>query len=204
MIEILLQSFFIAAMTAASSNGEFTALVDYGRDAEFVVQSFTLYDKAHEVIYHKQMLGVHTFFITDAGSVFALNEDELHFYHQGGEEVHLQDLEYPNGFGFSVDNSLFFASDKRGIFAYSSGGELIHRFQPGRLYADADGGKSVAIISTDTLFLYDGGMLKCVKILSTPYARRVRFSDDSRSVIIEVPKGVEIIDVRIDEGVELE
>jgi len=204
MIEILLNYVIIAALTIASNNGEFSALVDYGKDAELVEQSFTLYDKAHEVIYHKQMLRVHTFFITNVGSVFALNEYELHFYHQDGEEIYLQNLEYPNGFGFSGDNSLFFASDRQGISTYSGGGELIQKFRPGRLFADADGGKKVAIISTDTLFLYDGGMLECMKILSTPYARRVRFSDDSRSVIIEVPKGVEIIDVRIDEGVELE
>jgi hypothetical protein len=204
MIEILLHYFVVASMTITSSNGEFSAAVTYGGDAEPAVQSFILYNEASEIIYRKQMLRVHTFFINDLGCVFALNEKELYLYAQDGEEVFLQELIYPNGFKFSADNSLFFASDKQGIFAYSSTGQLIGKFRPGRLLADADGGKRVAIISTDTLFLYDNGKLKGTKILCTPYARKIGFSDDSRSIIIEVPGGVEVLDVHIDEEADLE
>jgi hypothetical protein len=60
----------------------------------------------------------------------------------------------------------------------------------------------VAVISTDTLFLYEDGVQKYVHLLSTPYARNIYFSDDEESLVIEVPKGKEIFNMHIVEEKE--
>lgn len=194
MTETILLCLIASSMTISSSNNEFAAVITYGGATELAVQSFTLYDHAGEVMYRKDMVRFHTFFISDLGYVFALNEKELCLFRQDGGELLLQDLTFPNGFGFADNGSIFFASDKRGIFAYSNAGEVVHEFCPGRLFAGVDRGNKVAIISTDTLFLYDRGVLKGTRLLSTPYARRVRFSNDKRFLVIDVPGGTESLD----------
>ncbi len=198
MTETILFCLVASSMTVTSSNNEFSAEVVYDGATELAVNSFTLYGRASEVVYHKEMLRVQTFFIHDSGVVFALNERELFFFREDGEEFFLQYLTHPNGSGFSEDGSIFFVSDRHGIFAYSNAGEPVHEFCPGRLFAGLDQGNKVAIISTDTLFLYVGGVLKGRKVLSTPYARRVRFSDDKRSLVIDMPGRTEALDFGIE------
>lgn len=195
MPDIVLLCLIASSTAIVSNNSEFSAEVTYGGANELAVQAFTLYDHAGEVIYHKEMVRFHTFFISDLGNVFALNEKELCLFRQDGEELLLQDLTFPNGFGFADDGSVFFASDKQGISAYSNAGEQIYAFCPGRLFASADAGNRVAIISTDTLFLYYRGMLKETRLLSTPYARRLRFSNDKGSLVIDVPGGTESLNI---------
>ena len=204
MTETILFFLVASSVTITSSNNEFSAEVVYHGATELAVQAFTLYGRTHEIIYRKEMLRVNTFFIHDSGGVFALNESELYFFRKDGEEFFLRDLTYPNGFGFAEDGSLFFASDKNGIFAYSMGGEPIYQFCPGRLFTGVENGRRVAIISTDTLFLYEDGVLKQVESLSTPYARRVRFTDGAGSVIIECAADTVVIGVQTGSGDELE
>lgn len=163
------------------------------------VESFTLYNQNGKLMYIEEKPNANTFFISDAGVVFALNEKHLYLYNQNGDEMLLKNLNYPNGFGFSPDDFLFFASDKDGIFAYSNEGSLIYELNPGRLFSSTVKSKMVAIISTDTLFVYENGVQKFMKKLSTPYARTLLFSEDEKSIIIEEPSGVEIFDSRTGE-----
>ena len=193
--------FLMSTVRAASSsdNGLYRASITHGGGVEFFVESFALQNQNGKTMYTKENPDAHTFYISDSGAVFALDEKYLYLYDKNGGEVFLKNLNYPNGFGFSPDNYLFFASDKEGIFAYSNEGELIFHFNPGRLFSSTVRGTMVAIISTDTLFVYENGVQKSAKKLSTPYARSLSFSDDEQSIIIEIPLGIEIFDSRTGE-----
>ncbi|KPJ74360.1 hypothetical protein AMJ52_00775 [candidate division TA06 bacterium DG_78] len=194
MIVITASIIVLFTSTASSDNGLFHAIVEYGGGAELSVESFTLYGDSNELLYTKSKPVTHTFYIGNTGVVYALNEKQLYFYNHNGEETLLKDLNCANAFGFSPDHELFFASDRDGLFAYSSGGELIYTFTPGRLFASTDKGKIIAIISTDTLFVYEDGKQKFIKQLSTPYIRNLSFSDDQKSIIVELPSGTEVFD----------
>ena len=179
-----------------SANGSFHAAVRYSGGSELVTETFELYDHSGDIIYAKKDIPLSTFFISNAGSVFALNEHRLCFYRRDGSETMLRELVYPNGFGFSPDNSLFFASDRDGVFAYSPEGILIHAYRPGRLFASNGSGESVAIVSTDTLFVYHDGVLMDTEIVSSPYSREIYFSRDGDSIMVELQDNIEIYDTR--------
>ncbi len=183
-----------AQAMSSSDNGLYHASITYGGGTEFFVETFALSNQNGEIMYTKENPDAHTFYISDSGVVFALNEKRLYLYDQNGDEVLLKNLNYPNGFGFSPDNFLFFVSDKDGVFAYTDDGELIYRFNPGRLFSSTIKGKMVAVISTDTLFVYENGVQKFTRKLSTPYTRSLSFSDDEKSIMVEIPSGIEIFD----------
>lgn len=194
MIAITAGIILLFSATMSSDNGLFHAIVEYGGGTELFVETFTLYGHTNELIYTKYKPVTHTFYIGNTGVVYALNEKQLYFYNHNGEETLLKDLNCANAFGFSPDHELFFASDRDGIFAYSSDGELMYTFTPGRLFTSTDKGKMVATISTDTLFMYEDGEQKFIKQLSTPYIRNLSFSDDEKSIIVELPSGTEVFD----------
>jgi hypothetical protein len=193
MTEILVNIILLVSTTVSFGHGEYRCAVVYKGETHLAVESFTLY-RNDEVVYTKEKPGVTSFYLSNAGTVFAVSENRLHFYAQNGEEVFLKDLNYPNGFGFSPDSMLFFCSDKDGICAYSEHGQLVRTYKPGRLFASTERGKEVAVVSCDSLFLYEDGVLKFCRQLRTPYARAVLFSRDGRSIIVEEPLGNEIFD----------
>ena len=194
--EIIVLLFLIGTAHAASSsaNGLYHASITYGGGEGFFVESFTLHNQNGETMYTKENPDACTFYISNSGVVFALNEKYLHFYDKNGGEMLLKNLNYPNGFGFSPDNYLFFVSDKDGILAYSHDGKLIYHFNPGRLFASTKKGRTVAVVSTDTLFVYENGVQKLTEKIPTPYTRSLSFSGDEKSIIIEIPSGIEIFD----------
>ncbi|MDH4209867.1 MAG: hypothetical protein OEV79_00240 [candidate division WOR-3 bacterium] len=179
-----------------SDNGLFRASVQYGGGAELITESFALYDRYGDVMYTKRDIPVNTFFINNTGSVFALNEHCLYLYQRDGSEIMLRELVYPNGFSFSPDNSLFFASDRDGLYAYSHDGDLVHVYHPGRLFASTGHGDCVAVISADTLFVYENGTLRDTEFLSSPYAHGMFFSADEKQIWVQYRNGNEIYDTR--------
>jgi hypothetical protein len=191
MAEIFVSIMLLLSYTIRSNNGVYRGTIVYGRDAHLAVESFTLYQN-DELVYTREKPDVSTFFLGNTGKVFALNDKCLYLYSQSGEALLLKELNYPNGFGFSPDNLLFFASDKDGVFAYSENGALVYTFKPGRLFASTEQGKMVAIISLDTLFLYEDGIQKFQWQLRTPYARTVFFSKDEGTIVVEEPSENEI------------
>ncbi len=196
MTEVLINTLILFSLTISSDNGLYHASISFGRETQLSVASFTLYDHNSEILYTKQELDVNTFFISNIGTVFALNDKHLYFYGDSGEEELLKDIHYSNNFGFSPDHFLFFASDKDGVFAYTMQGELIYALRPGRLFASTEQGHLVAIIAVDTLFLYEHGVQRFIQSLATPYARSISFSDDGESIIVDEPSGSEIFDTR--------
>ncbi len=179
-----------------SDNGMFRVSVIYHGSAELMTESFTLYDRYGDIIYTKNDIPVNTFFISNTGGVFALNEHQLSLYQHDGSEIILRKLVYPNGFGFSPDNSLFFASDRQGLFAYSQEGDLVHQYHPGRLFASTGHGGCVVVISADTLFVYEDGTLSVTEFLSSPYAHDIFFSADEKQIWVQYLDGNEIYDTR--------
>jgi len=178
-----------------SDNGMFHASVDYFGGTELITGSFVLHDQYGDVLYTKTDLVVSTFFICNKGTVFAMNERLLYFYYPDGREKVLKELVYPNGSGFSPDNSLFFVSDRDGIFAYSQEGVLTNTYHPGRLFACSGDGQSFAVISADTLFVYCHGDLMDTENLSSPYARVVYFSAGAESVVVGLRGDIEVYDM---------
>lgn len=184
---------FFFSYAINSDNGMYRCSVVYAKDADMAAESFSFY-KNDELIYSKEKPEVNTFFLSNTGNVFALNENRLYLYAQNGEETLLKNLRYPNGFGFSSDNVLFFCSDMDGICAYSNRGQLVYIFRPGRLFTSTEHGKKVAVISCDSLFLYEDHVQKFCRQLRTPYARAVFFSRDGSTIVVEEPLENEIFD----------
>ncbi len=200
MTEILVNIILLVSSTIGFGNGIYRYTVVYARDTHLTVESFSLY-RTDDLLYTKEKPGVSSFFLSTAGTVFAVSEDRLYLYAQNGQETLLKYLNYPNGFGFSPDSVLFFCSDKDGICAYSDRGQLVHTFKPGRLFASTEYGEKVAVISRDSLFLYEEGIQKFQIQLQTPYARTVSFSQDRRTIIVEEPLENEILNFHTGEKV---
>jgi len=184
------------SVNVSSNNGRYHASVRYQGGTELITESLTLYDRYNNVVYTKNNIAVNTFFISDDGNVFALDEHRLYFYRLDGSEMILKELSYPNGFGFSPDITVFYASDREGLFAYSDEGNLVCTYSPGRLFASTANGESVVVISADTLFVYENGGLTDTEFLTSPYARDVYFSGDAKSVVIQIQGSTKIYDTR--------
>lgn len=195
MIEIILGLTYLFSVDFNSDNGVFSASADYIGSSHLFVQTFTLY-KNTEVLYTKQAVEAHTFFLSDIGTVFACSDRCLYFYDPRGEDKLLQNFAFPNGFGFSADNHVFFASDRDRLCVYSNEGELINELKPCRLFAGIDQGKFIATVSTDTLFIYKDGIENTVHKLPTPYARSLCFSEDGNCIEVELPNTIEVIEFR--------
>lgn len=181
--------------TLYSQDSLYQASIEFNGATELTAAMFTLYDREGTVIYTKHDLDAHAFYISNTGAVFAVGKHDLYLYRIDGEEALLKELNCPNRFGFSPDNFLFFASDKDGITAYSEQGYVIYSFKPGRLFASTELGELVAIISVDTLSLYEHGVQKFEAVLTTPYARSLVFSDNNSTIVVEAPTGTHIFDV---------
>lgn len=193
MIEIFLGLFYLFSINLSSDNGVFSAQVDYSGGTNCVVQQITMYrDKMS--LYTIESPEAHTFYISDTGAVFALSDQQLYFYDQQGNVKTLQDLTFPNGFGFSTDNHNFFASDRNTLNVYSRNGELIYELNPCRLFIGFEQGRYIATVSNDTLFFYEDGIEVATRHLSTPYIRRLYISDDKRCVVVEMPNTFETIE----------
>ncbi len=193
---LIIGLFICASISINSDNGLFRASVQYGGGAELVTETFELYDHGGDIIYAKRDIPLNTFFISNTGSVFALNEHRLCFFRRDGKETALRDLVCPNGFGFSPDRSLFFASDREGIFAYALDGALVHTYGPGRLFATAEHGEHVAAVSADTLLVYDNGRLADKEPLRSPYVWEVRFSDDAKRIFVHFKDAIDVYDMK--------
>lgn len=188
-------SIIIFTLTIKSANGMYIGDASYTGGTNLLTTSFKLFNQQGNLLYQIIKPEAITFFISNTGEVFATNEQSLYLYHLNGMVLQLKSLHYPNGFGFSPDNTLFFASDQDGIYAYSMDGRVVYQFSPGRLYASTAQAKKMAIVSTDTLFYYQKGELKFQKTLSNPYARNIYFSDDETTIYLELPDSTESINI---------
>lgn len=205
MNSLLIGLLFILAADVCSDDGSFRALIQHRGGTELVTESITLCDRAGNVLYAKKDLAAHTFFIGNSGSVFAVSAERLDLYHPDGREVTLKELVYPNGFGFSPDNALFFASDREGIFTYSDRGVLAGTYCPGRLFASTARGGCVAVVSADTLYVYEKSALGDVELLASPYAWDVFFTgDDGEHIVVQYENLTQIYDRRTRGWVEPE
>lgn len=174
-------------LTIKSANGMYIGDITYTGGTNLITTSFKLFNHQGNFMYQIIHPDAITFFISNSGEVFATNEQSVYLYNPDGTVMHLRNLHYPNGFGFSPDNRLFFTSDRDGIIAYSMQGKTIYQFPPGRIYASTANGKGMAIVSTDTLFYYQKGELKFQKVLSTPFIHKIYFSDDEKTIRLELP-----------------
>ncbi|MGQ9464310.1 MAG: hypothetical protein ACUVQ4_01200 [bacterium] len=188
-------SLIIFTLTIKSANGAYIGDVTYTGGTDLLTASFKLYNQEGHLLYQIIHPDAITFFISNSGEVFATNEQHLYLYTQNGTVAQLRNLQYPNGFGFSPDNTLFFASDRNGIYAYSMQGKIVYQFSPGRIFASTTQGKRMAIISTDTLFYYQHGELKFQKIISSPFVRKIYFSPDEKTLHLELPDSTILIKI---------
>lgn len=179
----------LTAFIMHSENGQYIADLSYDDGHDLLDATFTLSDEHGTVLYTRRALAAQTFFISNFGTVFAVDENTLYHYSECGDESVLKTLEYGNGFSFSPDNGLFFASDRAGIFVYSYSGSLVYELPPGRLVASTDQGEVIAVVSTDTLSVYNEGVFQTAIKLPTPYIHVLEFIDDgSRLKVITISK----------------
>ncbi len=185
----------IFTLTIKSPNGAYVGNVVYMGNTEIATASFKLYDHNGNMLYHIINPEAISFFISNSGEVFATNEQNLYLYKTDGQILHLKKLNYPNGFGFSPDHTIFFASDRDGIYAYSLSGRLIYQFKPGRLFVSTNFAEKVAIVSNDTLTYYENGELKFLKIIPSPFVRGLEFFDSEKIIKLELPDRIEEIKI---------
>jgi DNA-binding beta-propeller fold protein YncE len=195
MAECLLLTTLLSAQSVFSTNNKYQGIIEYANTINLTTVSFTLVNASGETLYTKSNPEAITFFVTNAGTVFATTEKRLFFYDSSGKDTLLKDLNYPNGFGFSPDNARFFASDKNDLVAYCPCGRLKLRLKPARLFASTARAKIVVAVSNDTLIIYRDGKEKHTLTLATPYIHNVAFSDDGRYVILKEPSGRERFEV---------
>ncbi len=189
-------SLIIFTLTINAPNGAYIGEITYYGGTELITASFKLYDQNGNMLYHIINPEAITFFISNSGEVFATNEQNLYLYKIDGKILNLRKLNYPNGFGFSPDNTVFFASDRDGIYAYALSGSLIYQFKPGRLFASVAQAQKVAIVSNDTISYYEDGELKFQEILENPFVRSVEFVDDDNSIKLQFPDKTAVLKIK--------
>ncbi len=185
----------IFAVRISSANGAYVGDIIYSGGADLIATSFKLYDQKGDMLYHIINPEAITFFISNSGEVFATNEQILFLYNLSGKITFIKRLNYPNGFGFSPDNTLFFASDQDGIYAYSMSGGLVFQFNAGRLFVSTNQARKFAVVSNDTLSYYEEGRLKFQTLLSTPFVRKIYFSENEKTIHVALPDTTETITI---------
>ena len=199
MIELFFGLIYLFTAKFSSENGLFTIQVDYTGGTEFFVDKFTLY-KNETPVYTLGNIPAHTFYVSNIGTVFALNDYQLYFFNRDGNFEILQDLHFPNGFGFSKDKKNFFASDRDYLRVYMQNGELLYELAPCRLFIDFQDGEFIATVSSDTLTFYEEGKEVSKSLLSTPYIRSMEFSKDQNCLIIQTPRSFETVELPNNKG----
>jgi hypothetical protein len=193
-------SLIILSWTFHSDNGQYTGEAIYTGGTELTTVSFTLCDRGVK-LYSLSKPDAITFFISNSGSVFAASEHELFCYDVTGKILFRKRLEYPNGFGFSPDNSVFFASDRDALTAYAANGNIVYSLAPCRLFASTEDASKIAALTNDTLLVYENGRLTSTRILETPYARSLYF-EDRGTIKVDHPGFTETITIKDDARLE--
>lgn len=165
----------------------------------FEAEAFSLRDR-EKVLYHVDDPGLQTFFVSNHGTVFALSERHAVFYSKAGECDTLTHISYLNNSGFSEQHDLFYLSLREGMYVYTLDGNLLFTLMPGRLLASTQHGEHVAVVSADTLMLYNEGVHVHTKILETAYVQHVSFTE--WSVCVEEHDGIEVFDMATGERIE--
>lgn len=194
MIELFFGIIYLFSIDFSSENGIFTMQVDYAGGTELYAEDLTLY-KNDLPLFTLENTPAHTFYISNTGTVFAVSDHQLFFFDQAGNIEILQDLFYPNGFGFSINKEMFFASDRNKLHVYSQTGVLLYELKPCRLFIDFQDGKYIATVSSDTLIFYEEGNEVGTRLLSTPYIRDLEFSEENNYLIMETPRAFETIEL---------
>jgi len=200
MVTVLV--FFISTVcTFVSENGQYHVSVTFHGGTVFEAEQFSLRDMNNVVIYHVDDPGVQTFFVSNQGTVFALSEQHIVFYDLAGTCDTLAQFVFLNNSGFSERHDLFFLSLQDGMHVYTLDGRLLYTLLPGRLFSSIRHGANSAVVSADTLRLYNEGMLVHTKILKTAYVRQVSIAE-SGSVRVDEHDGIEVFDMTTGEKVE--
>lgn len=194
MVITLLMIILPASQSVFSPNQKFQGVVEYDQAIDLTVLSFIMLNEKGETMYVKKSPAAMTFYVNDNGTVFATNESQLFYYDRSGRDTMLKGLEYPNGFGFSPDHALFFASDKNELAAYCICGRLQQQLKPCRLFASSDQGSVVATVTDDTLIIYLKGRDRYKITLATPYIHELRITPDGKQIVLKEPDGTEAFD----------
>ena len=88
MIVLVIGLIFSFTADVCSDNRMFHGVVQYSGGADLFTKTFVLYDQYGDIIYEKSDIPLHTFFISNTGSVFALNEYHLYLYQTGQYSDH--------------------------------------------------------------------------------------------------------------------
>ncbi len=186
--------------TFVSSNDQYCLSAEMSGGTAFKAVEFTLMDGSTE-LYRVYDPGVHTFFVSDRGTVFALGERYAVFYDRTGRCDTLISIVHVNNSGFSEHHDLFYVSMRDGMYVYTLDGAFLYTLLPGRLLAGTESGKHIAAISDDTLRLYTEGVLIHTVILETAYVRGLNLGEDG-TVCVEEAGGMEVFDMMSGRKVE--
>ncbi len=185
---------FLVSMTCTfvSQNGQYRLCAEMSGGMTFEAEEFTLKEE-NTVLYRVYDPGVHTFFVSDHGTVFALGERYAVFYDRTGKCDTLMEIVYLNNSGFTEHRDLFYLSVRDGMRVYTLDGALLYALAPARLLASTESGEHIAAVSSNTLRLYAEGVLIHTIFLETPYVHCVSFTEQG-TVCVEEVGGKEIFD----------
>lgn len=194
MTLIPLLSLILTGVTVESPDGAFFAEVEYYPGTDLMAKHFTLYAKAGDWIYSISDHQAHTFYISNCGNVYAMNEHNLWFFDVYGVEQWHHSLDGVNTSGFSSGGTVFYVSDKSGIYVYDDCGNVLYKLLPGRLFKAANNGDVIAVTAIDTLYYYEHGSVKHRVHLVDPYVWGLAFSNDGAYILVEYKDRVEEIE----------
>jgi hypothetical protein len=193
---------FIVSITCSfvSPNNQYSLCAEMSGGTAFEAEAFTAKD-GNMILYRVYGPGVHTFFVSDHGTVFALGERYAVFYDRTGMCDTLSEIVYLNNSGFTEHHDLFYLSMRDGMHVYTVDGALLYTLIPGRLLASSESGEHIAVVSADTLRLYTEGALIHTIFLETPYVHSVSIAEHG-TVCVEGVGGMEIFDMMSGRKVE--
>jgi hypothetical protein len=180
--------------TVSSGNDQYCLDISFRGGTVFEAEQFSLRDGKNMLVYTIYGPGVHTFYVSDHGTVFAMSEHHVVFYDRSGEPRTLVRFDYLNNGGFSEHGDLFYVSVQEGVYVYTLDGRSLFELMPGRLFASTKRGENIAVVSSDTLRLYSEGVLVQTIKLETAYVHRVSFTE-SGTVRVEGTGGMEVFDM---------
>lgn len=180
----------VAQITVTSPDQQYSAHIDYYPGTELVTQALTL-KHDNTLCFVKNSPGGVTFFVNNQGSIFGIGERALYFYDVLGNEILLKHLNAPNGFDFSPDNTIFFASDIDGLWAYDCEGSVKYRFPASRLFSCNENAEIVAMVSAESLFVFDHGERIYSALLSSPYVWSIELREDNGLILLHLPSATD-------------
>ncbi|UCC11446.1 MAG: hypothetical protein JSW02_08835 [candidate division WOR-3 bacterium] len=172
-----------------SPGGEYSLSFEYGRgNTEYVtIERFTVRTKTDALVYEKTQTKHTLLDISDNGIVVGIDYDgpvsgkaRLHFYDAKGQEVGTALIGFLLERMFSHGGSVYCVNDgTEGVRVFRSDGIELYRLSTCNKIAVSPDGSCIAVARDDGIHVYENGERTNTFILTSPFVRQMKFSQDN-------------------------